>query len=183
MKIRRWEEKITERGQVKREGKSIYYAIRFHAGKHSIPSSVQLTMPLFRRNSPHPPQHMKRECEWGKGFLHPHQAQLLFSRFFHQIITFWILDEKLAGVNGILVLEQSQPQPQRISVQALTFPLGEKFPLASSAHFQPSSSMFLYRSSTSLSLHSPTIISFQWASFHPAHPLTAYRICRGYLLL
>lgn len=46
---------------MKKEGKSIYYAIRFHAGKHSIPSSVQLTIPLFRRNSPHSPRHTKGE--------------------------------------------------------------------------------------------------------------------------
>lgn len=55
MKIRRRKEKITERGQVKGDGKSIYYAIRFHAGKRSIPSSLLLTIPLFRKilHAPH----------------------------------------------------------------------------------------------------------------------------------
>lgn len=83
MKIRIWEEKITERVQVKRERKRIYYAIRFHVEKHSIPSSVQLTIPLFRRNSPHSPQHTKGEGWWGKGLLHAHPTPLLFSRFSH----------------------------------------------------------------------------------------------------
>lgn len=44
--------------------------------------------------------------------------------------------------------------------------------------FSPAA-LFLYRRSTSLCLHSPVIISFQWANFPPAHALTA----RGYLFL
>lgn len=86
MKIRTWEEKIAETVQVKRERKSIYYAIRFHAEMHSIPSSVQLTIPLFRRNSPHYPQHTKGEAWWGEGLLLTPQNPLLLSSF-HSPIT------------------------------------------------------------------------------------------------
>lgn len=124
------EEKITERGQVKGEGKSIYYAIRFHARRHSIPSSVQLTIPLFRRNSPHSPWRMKGEGRWGKGIFIPPQIPLLFFRFLHQITTFWVSEEKLGGVKGILVLELSRPQPQGLSMQAPMIPLGEEAPVS-----------------------------------------------------
>lgn len=182
IKIRRWEEKITERRQVKREEKSIYYAIRFHAGKHSIPSSVQLTIPLFRRNSPHSPPRTKGEGGWGKGFFIPVRLHCSFPgssiRSLH--FGFWI--RNLQAWMGYLYLSRADLSPRGFWCRHSWYPWGKRlqFPsLPSSAHFQPSSSMFLYRRSTLLCLHSPVIASFQWANFLPAHALTA----RGYLLL
>lgn len=89
----------------------------------------------------------------GEGLLHARQTPLLFSIFSHQISTFRVLDEKLAGVNEIFAFEQIQPQPSVFLSRHLPYSWEKRlqFPsLPSSAHFQPSSSTFLYRSSTLL---------------------------------
>lgn len=85
----------------------------------------------------------------------------------------WVLDMKLAGVNEILVFEHSQPQPRGFPSRHSSHSWEKRlqFPsLPSSAHFQPSSSMFLYRSSTSLvftfsNLHQVPVGLFPSCSF------------------
>lgn len=112
MKIRKWEENITESGQVKREGKSIYYAIRFHAEKHSIPSSVQLTIPLFRRNSPHSPRRMKGEGGWGKGFFIPVRLHCSFPGSSIRSLHFGFQMRNLQEWMGYLYLSRADPSPR-----------------------------------------------------------------------
>ena len=161
---------------MKREGKSIYYAIQFHAGKHSIPSSVQLTIPLFRRNSPHSPRHTKGEGGWGKGFfIPPIRLHCAVPGSSIRSLLFGFQMSNLQEWVGYLYLSRADPSPKDFLCRHSRHPWEKRlqFPsLVSSAHFQPSSSMVPCRSSTSLSPHS-AIASFQWASFPAAQPLTA----------
>lgn len=174
--------RITERGQVKREGKSIYYAIRFHGGKHSIPSSVQPTTPLFRRNSPHSPWSKKGEGGWGKGFFLPLRLHCSLPGSFVRSLHLGFQMRNLQEQMGFLCLSRADPSPGDFLCRHLRQPREKRLQIpssASSAHFQPSSARFPYRSSTSLSLPSLIITSFRWANFPPAHLLTAW----GHLLL
>lgn len=173
LKIRRWKKEITERGQVKRDGKSIYYAIRFHAGKCSIPSSLQLAIPLFRKTL-HAPYGTWRVGWMGEEELHlwsGSDSSIRSLRF-----VFWM--NNLQDWRGYLHFSKVDPNP-RFLWRNSQYPWEKRLQFPSLAHSQNSSSSFLYRISILLSLCSLIIAGFQWANFLSVHPLKA----GGYLFL
>lgn len=86
---------------MKREGKSICYAIRFHAGLTRFLPLDSLTMLLFRKNSSHSPL-CTGERMMGKRFHHPLLGYAVPSQVPPLVTTFLVSAEKLVGLNGVL---------------------------------------------------------------------------------
>lgn len=119
------------------------------------------------------PMAYEGEGGWGKKGYICGQALVLLLRFFHQITTLCLLDEKLAGLKGILHSSRADPNHRRFLCRSSQYPWQKRLHFPSLAHSQHSSSALLYRSSTLLSLCSPIIAGFQWANFPSVHPLKA----------
>lgn len=164
------EQENNRKGTNEKREKNIYYAIRFHAGKHSIPSSLQLTIPLFRRNSPHSPQHMKGRVDGGRASSALLRLHCSFPGSSTRSLHFGFGMRNLPDRMGYLYLNRDEPNPRGLLCGYSRYPMKKMLQFPSLAHFQHSSSMFLYRSSTLLS----------GLSHHhhlPVHQLPLYSSC------
>lgn len=150
----KWEigQENNRKGTNEKREKNIYYAIRFHAGKHSIPSSLQLTIPLFRRNSPHSPQHMKGRVDGGRASSALLRLHCSFPGSSARSLHFGFGMRNLQDWMGYLYLNIDDPNPRGLLSRHSWYPTEKILQFPSVAHFQHSSSTFLYRSSTLLSV-------------------------------